>query len=222
MQVTALNFGEMHTALSTSIKDSLFVSFDFEFTGLANKKEHEPLILDTSQDRYTRLRQSVETFKPMQIGISTFKNGQDGSIRVNAYNVFLFNSSDFSVQATSLTFLANNGFDFTTWAKHGVGWMSFDDEVIKAKKGAESKDVIVDGVFVEFVSSSIDAVRQHLGTPDLNTTDLKIPTASAFHKRVLFQELRKEFGESIHASGGDKCVVITGKTALGEQVNFAI
>lgn len=78
-----------------------------------------PSLFDTSNERYDKLRRSVQHFIIMQIGICTFRFVQDkNKYEASRYTFYIFPKSFASVdnkfmcQASSLEFLCQHDFDF--------------------------------------------------------------------------------------------------------------
>ncbi len=62
MQVDRGNFRERLRDFKSALPASLFVSLDFEFTGLGDMTEQ---LLDSPQQRYTKARAAVARFTPV-------------------------------------------------------------------------------------------------------------------------------------------------------------
>lgn len=152
MDVTTANFGNALQVLKDHLPETDFVSFDLEFTGLG---ERRPSQLDTPQIRYSSAREDASIFPPIQFGLCLFRkvptlvareDSEDStpeheweSISFN-FNLFpravyyppgsrypLFDKL-FSVQASSVSFLTNYGFDFQKCCKYGLTWLRKDRE----------------------------------------------------------------------------------------------
>ena len=55
-----------------SIEQASFVSFDFEFTGFETELSSKPNPFDTLDQRYKKIKHSVEHFEAIELGLSCF------------------------------------------------------------------------------------------------------------------------------------------------------
>ncbi|GFS00854.1 poly(A)-specific ribonuclease PARN-like domain-containing protein 1, partial [Elysia marginata] len=79
VDVTKHNFSDIFPKIEYAIKAADFISIDTEFTGLCYSDACKPSLFDSSKQRYTKLKRSVENFTLCQIGLTTFK----GSVSEN-------------------------------------------------------------------------------------------------------------------------------------------
>ena len=78
MEVTRENLREITPKVIDDIKNCIFLSFDFELTGLNPVGATKLRYHDTLQDRYFRLLQSAQSFLPIQFGLTAvrYENNQ--------------------------------------------------------------------------------------------------------------------------------------------------
>ncbi|KAJ2742119.1 hypothetical protein GGI20_004709 [Coemansia sp. BCRC 34301] len=152
MDVTRDNFAHALVEFKQAISTCDFVAIDMEMTGLYKDRAHQPSRLDSKNDRYTKLLQSVESFGVIQVGICLFrwvepqlldKDGDDNQRKDSSccagyyearpfnFNVFPCTSvggfpveTHFTCMNTAFEFLARNSFDFNRWVYQGVPYLN--------------------------------------------------------------------------------------------------
>ncbi|XP_069669243.1 pre-piRNA 3'-exonuclease trimmer-like isoform X3 [Periplaneta americana] len=118
-EITRHNFEEKYNEVVEHLKNATVIAVDTEFTGLLSDPEYKPSLFDTGNERYKKLRLSIEQFLVMEVGITTFRCIEDEyKFEANRYTFYIFPRSFASVdnkfmcQASSLEFLCQNNFDF--------------------------------------------------------------------------------------------------------------
>lgn len=124
LQVTRSNFAAALPAVKAALQDCQFFSFDCEMTGLFLQGQ-EDYVVDDVADRYAKTAAAAEQFLVLQFGLSAFM-WTVGSYEVRSFNFHLFPMPyedvdvRFMSQASSLAFLASQGFDFNkVWQQDG-------------------------------------------------------------------------------------------------------
>ena len=161
MLVNKDNFVSLLPDIERDIQQSHLVAIDYEFTGLSTKAERIDL-LDTPQARFTKLRSSVMTFQPCQVGICCFIL-KDGVVVAKPYTFYVFWQASFgldrvfSCQASSLSFLSKNSLDFNEWINMGIDYLSHDEQAILESRADlfEDKDIEIDSENKVFVEESM-------------------------------------------------------------------
>lgn len=121
------DFSTVLKALDDDLRDASFLAIDAEFTGL---KDHSTKFssLDTPSERYDKIFSSSLRFLVIQFGLSIFQYDSNKSKYVNkTYNFYIFPNSTssgkkdnfFLSQASSISFLASQGFDFNKLIREG-------------------------------------------------------------------------------------------------------
>jgi poly(A)-specific ribonuclease len=95
MNILRSHFKESLESIVRDIKASQFIAFDFEFTGLG-AAQYEIDLLDTVEERYEKLRRSVEKYIPIQLGICCFN--YDEATKTYVAKPFNFYSTDTLIQ----------------------------------------------------------------------------------------------------------------------------
>ena len=149
MNITRYNYKRSLPLLLQSFKQSDFISFDFEFSGLQFHPDLANHPTDTMAFRYWKYRENIRRFLPTQMGICGFKY-HEGDERLECYpfNIYLLPytfenlaglEQTFNVSLSSFNFLAKNKFDFNRLFYESVGYLSHHDyETYKQQKGAKS------------------------------------------------------------------------------------
>ncbi|KAJ2666854.1 hypothetical protein IW148_000582 [Coemansia sp. RSA 1199] len=133
MDVTKDNFGQALNEFTAAIGACDFAALDMEMTGLYESREYQPSREDSCDERYAKLRCSVETFGVVQVGICLFTwkaDGDSGFYEAQPFNFNVFPASTvggvdagFSSRASALAFLAKNSFDFNKWVYQGIPYL---------------------------------------------------------------------------------------------------
>jgi len=73
MEITRTNFEQDFDLVCESISNADFVAIDTEFSGYTSRIEDRPNEYETVEERYHKMKDSVQKFTPFQYGICTFK-----------------------------------------------------------------------------------------------------------------------------------------------------
>ena len=120
-----------------------FMAFDFEFTGIAQPGTSFTEFNsydDSPAERYAKLREVVLRYSICQLGVAMFHRRSTHSkeaegLTCSVFNFNLFTNEDTVISASSMQFLARNGFDLNSWVLKGIPWVN-----------AAEKKHIMDGV----------------------------------------------------------------------------
>jgi hypothetical protein len=130
MELLRDNFERSLPMLEEAINECDFMAIDIEFTGLDPRGQPTPRSeSDNIQERYEKVRQQAQDFIPCQFGLCTFRwDDERSQYESRPFNIYLMPASSgirgakerwFQCQASTMEFLAKNGFDFTKWLGHG-------------------------------------------------------------------------------------------------------
>lgn len=118
IEINRLNLDRLWTYLQTSVKRADFIAIDLELSGLGNFSH---LRDKPFQERYSRIRESVQTRSILSVGLALFyleKNekeiNDDKMIKINCriFNIMTMAARPFTVEPGALKFLSKHGFDF--------------------------------------------------------------------------------------------------------------
>ena len=130
-EITIDNFDVKFQEITYNLQKANFIAIDTEFTGL-HLDNAQPSIKDDSEQRYKKLKKTVQLFNLIQIGISAFRYCNEQKVFVcDSYNVYLFPRS-YGIQADSVSslqsscvdFLCKNNFDFNKLCYKGIPFMN--------------------------------------------------------------------------------------------------
>lgn len=140
-EVDADNFEEAFLELERHLPRAAFVAMDLEMTGIMGPPETKVSSGDVPQVQYSKGRAVVDRpYAIVQVGICLFEEKAPGQFDCRPFNVFVFprpfderdadgrqvKVDDYflGLSASSVTFLARNGLDFTRWVSKGVSYTS--------------------------------------------------------------------------------------------------
>lgn len=147
MDVTRDNFIELLPEISDTIRECDFIAIDTELSGLTRERNNNRF--DVPEERFAKFVESSRGFFIMQFGLSCFTRNASLAYSNKTYNFYIFpqpnsgygdNNRTFSLQAQSIQFLTEHGFDFNKLFKHGVSYLTFKEkQAITAQLKSENK-----------------------------------------------------------------------------------
>ena len=141
MIVDNQNYKQVYEIFKNTCDIAKFVSFDCEMTGLNIGMKTEPTKYDTQEYRYYKVKQGVEKFDLIQLGLTFFiekekENKLEQYYLERSFTFYLFknllnkyfdnekNKNIFELESlahpASLKFLVQNSFDFNTLVSKGI------------------------------------------------------------------------------------------------------
>ncbi|KAJ2056133.1 hypothetical protein GGI17_006345 [Coemansia sp. S146] len=206
MDVTRGNFDQALAEFRLAISTCDFAAIDMEMTGLYEDRARQPSHLDTKDDRYSKLFQSVESYGVIQVGICLFswvdskpdepKDGGYYEARPFNFNVFpCTNVAGFPIEAhfgcknTAFEFLARNSFDFNKWVYQGIPFLNADQaDRIRADRVSlltkRQPPVEVDEQHKQFVKDLETALRKFMKTKCERL--LRYGTANTYERKLVY------------------------------------
>ncbi|KAF7721418.1 hypothetical protein EC973_004704 [Apophysomyces ossiformis] len=139
MEVLKQTFEEKFPEIKQSILDADFISIDAEFTGLTTPMNTFQAT-DDLDTRYQKIKASVKEYTIIQYGVCVFKRTGDNYV-AKPYNFYIFgcdtdtitSSRSFGVNASSLSFLRQNNFDFNKLIDGGIPFYNYPEEAASFK-----------------------------------------------------------------------------------------
>ncbi|KAK0096480.1 hypothetical protein PV326_005374 [Microctonus aethiopoides] len=215
MEVTRTNFQEVLKELDEVLKNATFLSIDGEFTGLNSGPDAKPF--DTPAQYYNKLKYGSMDFLFVQFGLSVFTYDEKIEKYNNrTYNFYVFprpfNRSGpdcrFLCQASSIVFLASNGFNFNKLFKYGIPYLTAHDEEKISKKMEEMHKIREDGLElipissdnkpqIEEICAKIDEFLQ------TDAEELMIDRCNSYIRRIIYQEARMRWQNKIRFECND-------------------
>ncbi|CAG5088781.1 Similar to PARN: Poly(A)-specific ribonuclease PARN (Bos taurus) [Cotesia congregata] len=184
MEVTRSNFQQVLSELDQVLKDATFLAIDGEFTGLNSGPDAKPF--DTPSQYYQKLKSGSMDFLLVQFGLSAFTfDVQTNKYSQRSYNFYVFPrpfnraapDCRFMCQASSIVFLASQGFDFNKLFRDGIPYLTTSDE---EKLTSNTK-------IEEFMSS--------------NEEETMLNRCNAYIRRIIHQEVRLRWPNKIRVEG---------------------
>jgi len=231
------------------IEECSFLSFDGEFTGLSTERNIYPF--DTSQEYYEKQVQTSSGFILIQLGVTFFKVQEETDdagfpkISAKAYNIYVYpqpNNATFSCQGQSLTFLANNGFDFAKLFTQGISY-STEVEEAKIRKEVQEKQAFRQEQLAQQANAEpIDlSGRNYIPVPEneismisdareriKSVVDGKLKEVqfenkiNPFQRKLIYELIEREFSNQVSTlsrsvDGGRKVMVVEQKRTQEED-----
>jgi poly(A)-specific ribonuclease len=237
MQLTRDNFQASLPALLHALKSCSFVSFDLEFSGLAQPRGPRQTPLDTTSRRFRSAFAATGQFFALQLGLSLFSQSA-GVWSAHNVSIHLVPQEDeelrqFAIQPASIAFLAQNGFDFQKSFATGVGWLTVEreDKLLKElERGQIARDDILvteerDKQFVESLRALL--VSPASGSILLEGPDFQYPPElrdfavmkplNRFLRRLVFETVAREDPKVVVVGLGDRLAL----KRLGSEAEVA-
>lgn len=211
------------------------MAIDTEFTGLALQSQ-SPDVLDTSQEKYSKLRQTAQNFTISQFGLSAFQySSEENKFVARTWNFYLFPhpfmwwDKRFTCQASSLQFLVQHNFDFNKFIGHGISYLSYSLEAklrpnveaqiekLKSPQDAYPNIVVTNQRDIEFVEGVRKAINEW--QEGEMVTPLEFKLTNSFLRRLVYQEVRTNYpGLSVEkVEGSWDRLLITPVSDAGEK-----
>ncbi|KAJ0229093.1 hypothetical protein HA466_0319330 [Hirschfeldia incana] len=160
-QVTKSNFKSSLDEFRTSIDSSDFVALSLQNTGSHAAAWHRVSAIDTPQTSYLKTKYAAERYQIFQFALCPFSL-HGSKLTVHPYNFYLFPrdelklgmpSYSFACQASRLTAMAREGFDFNTCIYEGISYLSREQE--SASKFLSGNPILPDPVTVPSSPSTV-------------------------------------------------------------------
>lgn len=129
-----------------SLRNADYVSVDTELTGIdVNSKN----FIDSLEERYIQCANCVNKYQIMQLGITTFKIGENLSTKTiyecKPFNIYLFppqsyGNQNIHMEISAINFNREHNFDFNKWIYGGVEYLN-DKQIDEKRKFYLERDV---------------------------------------------------------------------------------
>jgi poly(A)-specific ribonuclease len=126
-------------------------------TGLLVNPNQE-LLQDTLQERYTKLRDSIQKLTTLQIGICLWKVDEKDQNKLIAtpYTFHLFPvRRDFVVSSGAFQFLASHNFDFNKVFKEGIPFLNENQAEAFQHEYKNSRELRLDSKDIEYLNEKV-------------------------------------------------------------------
>ncbi|KAJ3055455.1 Target of EGR1, member 1 (Nuclear) [Rhizophlyctis rosea] len=177
-QVTRHNLVSLYTIIKHKIDNAHHLAFDTEFTGLGQNANTRA---QNIEDRYIALSTLAKTHALVAFGLTTFEampsssssgnsDDQDAlEVRyaVHNFNFLMLNQNEYAVNADSMQFLADNGFDFNEQFTSGIPYSPGDDSFeSSAEWNSTDSNHIMRSIFLYILERKVPIIL-HNGLLDL-------------------------------------------------------
>jgi len=133
MELVCSNYEREEKKIISLIKESDYISFDLEMTGIENDKNN--IIFDTPKNRYIKYKKTAEKYSIIQLGLTIFIKDKTDPNLINCYpyNFYLFpNANDLKAlsqdnmnfEIKSMIFNSNGKIDFNKWISEGIYYLN--------------------------------------------------------------------------------------------------
>ncbi|XP_052069732.1 poly(A)-specific ribonuclease PARN-like isoform X1 [Mytilus californianus] len=237
MEVTRKNFKEVLPEVDKAIKECCFIAIDGEFSGLDAANHSHIAPFDTHEERYGKVKKSCSDFLMFQVGICTFKyNQKTERYEARPFNFYVFPRPHsrvapdlrFLCQASSIDFLASQGFNFNKVFLEGISYLTPEQEgnlrdVLQQKHrevslfsspafttpGTDEQAGVTKGPIhipdeqKEFIRKNCEFIQNFMDEPVKDT--LNLPPSNGFQRKLLYQTIRQKFtGVHLETKTGEK------------------
>ena len=121
MNILRSTLSENLSLVLDSINEADYIAFDTEFTGLSDGlvRTHQ---YDSLQDRYLKIKSTIEQFWICQLGLATFKfDAVQDSYIAQVFNIYMHPAQrKLAVSISSMKFLVENEFNMNLLFKDGI------------------------------------------------------------------------------------------------------
>ncbi|KAI9241187.1 MAG: ribonuclease H-like domain-containing protein [Podila humilis] len=225
MEVLRENFNAELPWIEQAIAECDFIALDAEFSGLHTGPRRGGNMNISLEESYEELRQAATQFMTIQIGVSTFTFDHANNAYVaKPFNFYIYPTTTagyapqgrcFMTEASSLDFLAQNGFDFNKWVYQGVHYTTKEEEAayrITRMRVAnnEYQDAIIDEKSAPWIADVMDRITAWLAN-GYALNYLNIPTMNRYQKKLVYQEVRRRWGDALNLKGGSAAYVTVTK-----------
>lgn len=221
MNVTKSNFREACKDFEIALEKSDFVTIDCEFTGVS--AEHSKILpYDSPDHAYRKYMENCAGYIIIQLGVTLIQapaiNSSDDAYIYHSYNFYVCPKSwrtNFLCQASSIAFLAENGFDFTKLFCEGVPYCNEQEEKIlrerlqekqKARQEARNITEVANTSFNHIPvpdeeKEAITRIQQEIENFVNSEEDEKvIGGCNAFQRKLIYELIEANFGDKVGAT----------------------
>ncbi|XP_076623597.1 poly(A)-specific ribonuclease PARN isoform X2 [Colletes latitarsis] len=211
------DFLEVLTELDDILKTASFLGIDGEFTGLNSGPDAG--VFDTPAQYYAKLRAGSMDFLLVQLGLSVFTfDTETQKYNQRSYNFYIFprplnrSAPDcrFMCQASCISFLAAQGFDFNKLFMFGIPYLTASEEEKLLKRLEErqkARDEVAELVpimdddrpQIEEICSRIDEFIAS------EAEELTIDKCNAFIRRLVYQEVKVRWPNKLRVESKSDC-----------------
>ncbi|KAL4807539.1 ribonuclease H-like domain-containing protein [Aspergillus unguis] len=198
MDVTSQTFPYHLAKMLDDLANSVFVSIDLEFSGIATAQQGKAGPPQTIQQRYQEVKVSAEKYQVLQVGLTfCHEDAEAAKYTLKPYNMYISPiidrrlevERDWSFQSSAVEFLLDNKFNMDSLYRTGIQYISREEEARAILKAVErgktasahsSMDVKeTDYESLEFLQLVRQLINEWLALGDKRDDYLNIPPPSS-------------------------------------------
>lgn len=227
--------------IKETINNADFFAIDCEFTGLFS--ERSITSYDTPEEYYQKTYDSTQGFILLQFGLTAFKANTNKYV-YKSYNIYTYPRSKeitFKCQGESMSFLAENGFDFNRLFRDGISCSTLayaekrranllERQNERAESIKNASNGIVDTSNHIPVSGNdqiwLGEVQQDIDT-FIKSDDKEIlfVDKNGFQKKLIYQLIEAKFNDKVSTSNRElenktRALVIEKKRSIQEELKL--
>ena len=187
MEIVCSNYEREEKKIIGLIKESDYISFDLEMTGIENDKNN--VIIDTPKNRYIKYKKTAEKYSIIQLGLTIFIKDKKDQNQYNCYpyNFYLFpNANDLKAlsqdnmnfEIKSMIFNCNGKIDFNKWISEGIYYLNkrqYRQLYINiTKNNINNEDFFIDTTFMEQKPADLELAENTIKEIKDNFIDAQI------------------------------------------------
>ncbi|KAB0798734.1 hypothetical protein PPYR_06614 [Photinus pyralis] len=205
-EVTLKNFNEILPELENLLKSAKLIAIDTEFSCLTASSNLENSLFDSAQDRYSKLRTTVQQIIPFQFGLTAYTFDPDSNTyKGHPYTFYTFPRTSvianiaFVSQAASFQFLSLHNFDFNKLVYEGIPYLNRVQEEEVAREadsfciGSNSESMVLEDLLDECCQSVENWLNNDKDTEELILKYLESFKYNYDLKYFCHRELRSRF-----------------------------
>ena len=191
MEIVFSNYEREEKKIINFIKESDYISFDLEMTGIENDKNN--IIIDTPKNRYIKYKKTADKYSIIQLGLTIFKKDKTDPNLYNCYpyNFYLFpNANDLKAlsqdnmnfEIKSMIFNSNGKIDFNKWINEGIYYLNKKQYrqlyINITKNNINNDDFFIDTTFMEQKPADLELAENTIKEIKDNFIDAQISANS--------------------------------------------
>uniref|UniRef100_A0A0K8TML4 Poly(A)-specific ribonuclease PARN n=1 Tax=Tabanus bromius TaxID=304241 RepID=A0A0K8TML4_TABBR len=241
MEVTRANFRHVLPELNEVIDKAAFVAIDCELTGISTENNIYPC--DRPEDAYRKINENSSGYILIQLGLTAVRASDEDPEKYSyrSYNFYVFPrlwKQSFKCQGSSMTFLAENGFDFVKLFRDGIPYCNQQQErelrerleekqkarghILNCSEKDTSNHVPVPEDEKETLANIRKLVDEFLSSE--TETEKIINDCNGFQRKLIYEMLESDYSDKITASSrvenSFKVLVIEKKKSAEEELTI--
>ncbi|KAK0160853.1 hypothetical protein PV328_008219 [Microctonus aethiopoides] len=199
------NFKQLYPKVENALKNASFIAIDAEFSGIKKSNVADLSLFDSMLERYEKLRDHINPFIAIQIGLTAFKYIRDENKYIaEPFNFYLlprplpFDDRQFSWQVGAIEFLTRHNFKFDKLNYEGISYLN-EQEEFKLRESLKDDLISINHDTFDNIedeekfSQTINKVAKWLENSDASEKGLEIQCDNVIQQCCLQKQLRNYF-----------------------------